>query len=244
MSQVNNSRVSGTLKYSAYLIAIAAPLIASTLQAGRVSVSMGSNLLDQFANGIMAGSIICSSVIIGLLVGKCFSNGMARQALFGCVVWMGIVTFSTITSSLAQLDTANRTIDKQIAESSTAQGRDALIASNMATMKSLQQQIDSKDPIRWASKRERWAAQKASIAQQNAALIGQSTAAGMRGEGSALAKSFKQLSVSQSALVYLSSLLLDAIPFAVAVMLGGLGGRREVFTVKKPQAPRGKLRAV
>lgn len=239
--------VSPPLWLAAATISIATPLIASSLHAGRFLGSLGETPLDRAAMLATSFAIIASSVIIGNLAGRALARGHHGAFTGAAVVWLGILAFSTSTSTLAILNTSGERIQSQVAAGSETRAVQASLDANLASIASLQQQIDAKDPVRWASKRATWAEQIARIQRDNQSYLRRLQAAEARGSGSAVAQSFaslEQYGITRTRVAMLSSFLLDAIPFVVSVLLGLLGQRREAQAPGKPRRRPAKLHAV
>lgn len=231
-TEKHSSDLSLRLRLFAYTVSIGLPLTASTMQAGTVFTEAGGGITAAggVGNAVHAGAIICSSVIIGLLTGKALVRRFHLQAILGILVWAGIVTFSTMTSTMAILNNSTTVIADQIAGSDQSRVVQASLEANLATIASLQVQIDQADPVRWRSKREAWAGQIQDLQRQNQQLLGMQRSANLRGEGSSLADTFGKLEeygVTRTRFAALASFLLDAIPFVTALLLGSLTARRQ-----------------
>lgn len=228
----NNSSTSvGTgTKLAALIISIAIPLTASSMQAGRFFQNLGEGS-DSYVMLFTACSIIFSSVILGTLAGLCWARGIIGGFLLAGFVWIGITTFSTTTSTMAILNSFGNRIEVQVSGHSGNLAIDGQIKSNMATIAGLQKQIDARDPVMWATKREKWAKQIKSIGEQNMSLMQMQSSAREAGTGSPVAQTLKKLEkygITQTGIAILAAALLDAIPFTASVLLSLLvNGRRE-----------------
>jgi len=102
-----------------------------------------------------------------MLSGISIQNDRMFSAFLGIVVWCVIVMFSTSTTTLSILNTTGTTIQDQIASSPKVKSLQADLDSNNKAIKGKQAQIDGRDAVRWASKRDGWEADIATLKSDN-----------------------------------------------------------------------------
>jgi len=250
MSAQTIAQVGIGLKSLTWPVCIIAPLFVSSMQAGRFLQSMGHGN-DGFVMLALGCCIIFSSPIIGLLTGYAFRNDQGFAAFMGLVVWVVIVLFSASTSSLSILNTTGTAIQGQINTSPKIVALESALKANQDAIVAKQAQIDGRDAVRWASKRDSWAKDIQSLHSDNRRIIEQVERARDAGDGSPVAQAFSRLAVvgiTPTRIALLASILLDLIPFVAGLLMGANATTQRAkddngaSKSKKPQAP--NLKAV
>jgi len=220
---------SAVQKYKWILIPVCLliPLGVSTMLGGDFLQSLAGDSVGTVTLRLMSLAIIFSGPIIAFLVGFSFTTGRPGRAWAGIIVVVCILIFSTSTTTMSLLKTAETKVSSQVNESDTVVDARAAIASNNATIASKQAQIDGRDAVRWASKRDGWSSDISSLNAQNAALRAEIKQAKADGEGSPVAKSFifmEQFGITKGMLAVLAAFLMDAIPAVFMLLAGTVGG--------------------
>jgi len=241
MAALNSSRLSPASVSIIVLISVVIPLMASVSMAARFLSSLGQGA-DSWVLFLVSGAIIFSSVALGHLIGLCIAHKAPAWVPVVCgAVWLLVVTFSTSTSALSLLNSSGETINRQIQDSPQNRSLQLSIDANLATIRSLQENINNA-PRNWLSKRAEWAGQISDIQKQNKAMINSQSRLHRMGEGSAVADSFNRLAavgLDRFRLSMLAAILMDLIPFTCSLALSfvlGCRGKKAGGTVRNLKA--------
>ena len=230
-----------------------------------VSVANAGGFLQSLQSGgaalvlfLVSAALLCGGLIVCRYLGHLWADGRAGLAGFCLVTLLAVSSFSVATSAVAFLNAANSRISQQSASTSGSQSIQSSIAANHAAIASLQATIDSLDPVRRRTERERKTALIAELNNQNMGLLSMDQSNQRDGIGSPVATSFadmgRLLGVSGDTvrlmLAVLVAVLLDLVPLCLGVV-GGFYERRGLVTlekvaepVKKPQGTARHLHAV
>ena len=212
----------------AVTVCVIMPLVVSSQQAGQFFRSLGTgDGNDATVMFLAACSIIFSSPVIAVLIGYAVSVLHRRLGVGVCAL---IMAFSIITTTIAINNKTGSKIAEETQASATSQTLQSTIDGNLATVASLQEQIDARDPQRWATKRGEWSSQIQMLQMQNMELIRQQRDHAESGAGSVTGETFERLAeygITRFGFAVFAATLLDLIPFVVCLIIGSMLARAQ-----------------
>lgn len=205
--------------FVAIAVSVLLPMIVSSQQAGRFFQSLGTGT-DAAILFATACGIIFSNPVVAVLIGHTAS---LFQKVLAYALCFGIISFSVLTTTIAIHNKTGEKIVSEQQSSSFTQSTQSAIDSNLAAIKSLQEQIDALDPYKWRTKRSQFASQIQMLQMQNMQLMDKQQVRAEAGGGSVTGETFAKLEewgITRFGLSVLAAVLLDAIPFVVCLIIG------------------------
>ena len=213
------------LKLITLPICVLLPLAVSSMQGGNYFHSLGQG--DAQNSAVMfvhAAALIFSGPIMGCWAGVAWRGDKTGGVIACVLLWLLIALFSNATSSVEILNKTGSTMTSQIQSSPQMVAMQATVDANLASIKEKQAQIDGRDPIRWASKRDGWSNDIAKLNNENIYLLEKMQSQSESGAGSSVATSFaklEQYGITPTRISLLAAFLLDAISFVACLMMFG-----------------------
>ncbi len=228
MSQEDSNRVSAALKLVTLAICIFLPLGVSSMHGGNFLKMLGGEGGNGYVMLAMACCFIFSMPILSTWVGHCFDSDRTGKAITGILACAVLIIFSNLSSTLALHSVSGGTINKQVNESAEVTTFRQAIENNNKAINGLQEQIDGRDAVRWASKRTGWTNEISKLQNENLYMLQEIKSLKKDGNGSSAAQAFialEEYGVTLFGLSALAAALLDIVPFVAGLMLGGSGRR-------------------
>ncbi len=199
-----------------------------------VSIMMGGEFLQSLGTGHSAGvlrgmstAIIGGAPLLAVMSGLAYKLGYKKSAGATMLVIFTCIFFSTSTTTMSLLKAADNKIKEQVNESDdVVESRDQLKI-NKDSIASLRQQINGRDPVRWAGMRSGWEDDIAKLNAENKELRSTIKGAHESKESSSVHGSFAwmaQFGITKGMLALVAAALMDAIPAVTLFLLGLLAG--------------------
>lgn len=239
MSRTNHSLPNG-VHTSAVIVAglaIAASASQSALFLSSQGAAQGSHVIAILL--LISAAVMLGGVVLGRLAGCAIANDDPAWIPCLCLlVYLGIASFSIITSTAQLLDAGHSTVNAENSASVEASGLRESIASKSASIQTMQSNIESM-PSSWITRKERAQETVNKLEAEKLALLGRLGRVSNSSTEQAYGDVQAMFGLTRAGWSLLLAVLLEMIPFTVTLVLSYHGQKRaQAKSLGKPEGQR------